>query len=738
MFEAIAMAVRDFNKVLKASSRWTLNLRARSSASTSLEAIGSLMSELVHYAPVAVIAGTSSSTLQVTAPFLGHFGIPIVTPYVQDKAIRRNVLYPSFFRACPSDSNVDSAVKDLLHYFGWRRFCFVHSDLLGTHFVRNIYANTDIYSLDLIRVLRLHYTHGVNKNALGKQKFTSTLRQQMELLRDECRVIVANVHPSDLLPLFRVANELGMLAEGYAWILTRLFRGVQLLDVELQSYLSGALVLRPKVKEEGSSEDMEKRNSDVEDAAGEIDLLQFIGQLCQFSPGVCPGKSVDTFNMAAVYAYNSALFLGDAIDEWIASGGGEMPTCRILSDVFGNGSLSLYMKDPPLDKLILERVNSSLIRAHYGMDRNSTNYDVYNVIGGQMKHVGWWNSSSSEIVGIELFNLVGKHPTIVWPGNTSVMPFGASSINQTLHALVFDSPPFALSERLDNGSWIFTGVAVDLLRNLSSLYGLTLNLTAWHAINNTGSMDDMLDMVASDESAFDMGVGGITKSAPRLHHSNFSASFYQTGFSLLVRAPIALPQSYWYFVKSYDGVVWLCIALTFLLSAMVMLVLDGDAVRKSKAKYLLFDVVIFALKSFVRIHKAPQFRTGCGRLFFFVTQFVLIIIIAVYTANMVRLLRARNTIVMPIKGWNDLFAKRIACLDQAWHKDICKERFHPSWIVFPRVPDIDTGLRLLQKGKVDALIATTPVAEQAAVEHCDVIIVGKQVSDVTILRSATD
>ncbi|GKB11563.1 glutamate receptor 3.4-like protein, partial [Tanacetum coccineum] len=129
----------------------------------------------------------------------------------------------------------------------------------------------DLHQMEIVKVVKV-----VNGGGSGGCDLTELLNRVNMM---DCRVYVVHAHPDSGLAIFSVANKIGMMTSSYVWITT--------------DWLLAAL-----------------DSSEIPDPKS-MDLIQ----------GGIKDKQTSSFNLYALYAYDSVWLLAYAQDKFLKSGG---------------------------------------------------------------------------------------------------------------------------------------------------------------------------------------------------------------------------------------------------------------------------------------------------------------------------------------------------------------------------------------------------------------------------------
>ncbi|WCJ39617.1 glutamate receptor 2.2 [Euphorbia peplus] len=166
--------------------------------------------DLLKDGKVQAILGPTSS---MQAIFLTELGEKAKVPIVSFSASTplSSVKSPYFFQATQNDKTQAEAIGAIIQNFGWRAAVPIYID--------NEYGVGIIpYLMESLQKLDIQIPH---KTAISPLVTDSEILNELyKLISMPTRVFVLHMSPSQGSRLVRIANEVGMMKEGYVWILT--------------------------------------------------------------------------------------------------------------------------------------------------------------------------------------------------------------------------------------------------------------------------------------------------------------------------------------------------------------------------------------------------------------------------------------------------------------------------------------------------------------------------------------
>ena len=692
--EAVRLAVDEINAGLGAASDWRMKSVVLDSERSVFNETNLFLAHLHSDHPVAFIGLPTTVSVHVAAPIAGALSVPAITVTVADRDTRPNGFYPTLLRACPSDILIAGVVKDLVQHFSWTKTCFIHSDdFSGVYAARDIISRAPQYGISIMKTVFVDYTQEGNLT-------TSTL-DGLKVMKDKaCHIIVANLHSTEFLSVMRAANSIGLIAKGNAWILPQFLSGPELLSDEVRKYLEGSLVIRPSMQ------------------GNEENLKVFARKLNARKPSICPSATTASVSLEAVFAYDVTNLLGDALKKWVANGDGALPALDCTGKLSVSKNIHLYpwKRSSQLLGLIKSSVHvggggpMSLANPSRG-----TNYDIFSIQDRSLIRIGNW----SYFDGLNMQPL-NSGLRITWTGGTYEVPSGKGFANETLKILVPLSRPFTfLLNDPPTKNEDFAGVAIDILKSVSTLAGFNYTLIRW-----SGTWNRMVEVAGDPSNDIDLAIGSITVTKNRSRYCNFSRSIYLTGLRMAVKRPATIVHGQWDFFAPLDWTVWLVLVVTLLTTAAILTQLDSEGVRTDRQGSLYFDSLFFSLCTFFFVHEADEIKRGLARIFLVVVQFSMLVLVASYTANMANFLSNREE-TSTVSSYADLFNKRVAVRPGTTNYDYVKDEMGLRYLV--EVNNAVEATEKLRSGEADAYIADSPHLTRMASESCDVVIVSNQV-----------
>ncbi|RWR75361.1 glutamate receptor 2.7-like protein [Cinnamomum micranthum f. kanehirae] len=198
----------------------------------------------------AIIGPQTSAQAQFVAELVDKYHVPMLS-FSATSPFISSIRTPYFIRTALSDFSQVNAIAAIIKAFGWREVIQIWEDTL--------YGNGVIRFLtDALQEVDTHVSY---RYVISQEMTNDEIAQELyKLKKIQTRVFIVHSSPSLNSHLFFKANELGMMSEGFVWIVTD---GVaSFLDSMNSSVIQtilGVLGVRPYVQESNEMHKFTKR-----------------------------------------------------------------------------------------------------------------------------------------------------------------------------------------------------------------------------------------------------------------------------------------------------------------------------------------------------------------------------------------------------------------------------------------------------------------------------------------------
>ncbi|XP_024464009.2 glutamate receptor 3.2 isoform X2 [Populus trichocarpa] len=502
----------------------------------------------------------------VMAHVLSHLANELQVPFLSFTALDPTLSplqFPYFIQTAPNDLFQMTAIADIVSYYGWSEVTAVFNDD-----DQNRNGITVLGDKLAERRCKISY-----KAALPPEPKATRSNIQDELakiLGMESRVIVLNTFSKTGLLVFDVAKALGMMENGFVWIVTSWLSTVidsaSPLPTTANS-IQGVLALRPHTPDS-------KRKRD------------FISRWKQLSNG-----SIG-LNPYGLYAYDTVWLLARALKSFFDQGNTiSFTNDSRLGGIGGGylnlGALSIFDGGSQLLKNILQTSMTGLTGPfRFNPDRSilHPSYDIINVLETGYQQVGYWsNYSGLSVVPPE--TLYGKAAnrssssqhlqSVVWPGGTTARPRGWVFPNNGKELQI--GIPNRVSYRdfvsKVNGTDMVQGYCIDVFLAAIKLlpYAVPHKFIPFGDGHKNPTYYDLVYKITT--RVFDAVIGDVAIVTNRTKIVDFTQPYIESG--LVVVAPVKKRNSNaWAFLRPFSPLMWAVTAMFFLIVGAVVWILE--------------------------------------------------------------------------------------------------------------------------------------------------------------------
>ncbi|KAL5699840.1 hypothetical protein ACHQM5_030682 [Ranunculus cassubicifolius] len=649
----IIMGLTDYYSAHNTSTRLVLHIR--DSNEDVVDAASSAV-DLMKNVQVQAILGPQSSS---EAKFVVEIGNKAQVPIISFTATSPSLSFgktPYFIRATLNDFTQVKAIAALVQAFGWREIVPIYEDTdygedmipYLTDAIQNISACAPYRS-----VLSLTFTDDQIRVKL------------LELMTMQTRVFVVHMRPSLASRLFSIAEQVGMMNKGYAWIITDGLTDIlDSMDVSLVSVMQGVLGLKPHVP-----------NSEKLDTFKRRWKRRFLTD----------NPNADKAEMSAVglWAYDSVWALATAAEKAI--------TASPEFERANNGKKSTDLKalgtsqnGPKLLRSLLQTNFTGLSGKFWLKDGQlqPPPFKIVNVKGKGGTEIGFWSptfgiSRKLPLTGSKSTYTVTKDNLgpIIWPGESVVVPKGwelpTSGKKLKIGVPVKDGfKEFVEVKKNNRGNAPeVTGFCIDVFKAVIGLMPYSVPYEFVPFENNDGqrggSYNDLIDQVVlqvSQSTRFsnfyfhhfiyhlnclkqkvDGVVGDITILANRSLYVDFALPFTESGVSMVVPLKDDGRKNTWIFLEPLTMGLWVTSGAFFIFTGFVVWVLEHRINKdfRGRPAQQVGMIFWFSFSTLVFAHK-EKVVSNLARFVLIIWIFVVLILTSSYTASLTSMLTVQK------------------------------------------------------------------------------------------------
>ncbi|XP_055823221.1 glutamate receptor 3.7 isoform X2 [Solanum dulcamara] len=666
---------------------------------------------------VVAIIGPQSSAIAHMISFISNgLHVPLISYAATDPTLS-SLQFPFFLRTTQSDQYQMEAVADIVYFYEWKEVIAI---FLDDDYGRNgIAALNDALAKKMSKIsyklpLPINYDLSDVVYVLNQSKSLGP------------RVFVVHINPDSQLRFFNVVQKLKMTGSNYVWLMTDWFSTtLDSFSPKNRSFLralEGVVSLRPYIPQT-----TRKRT--------------FLARWRKLQQNELVDSGLTAYGL---YAYDTVWVVARSIDNLLQQGGN---ISFSLSNML-NGTTSDKLQLGKLREFdgggllmnILSKTNFTGLtgKIHFSPDRDliGSGYEVINIAQQQIHTVGYWlNFSGLSILPPKALQnketAVQNLKSVTWPGGKSEIPRGWVIANDERPLRIGFPRRASFTEFVTlNDSHNVQGYCIDLFYEARKLvpYDVPFKFVPFGTGLANPNYDALVNMVATD--VFDAAVGDIAVVTNRTRMVDFTQPYVSTG--LVIVAPINNSESSaWVFLKPFTLEMWGVTALSFLIIAVVIWILEhrvNDDFRGPPKR----QITTMFLFSFSTLFKTNQENTvsTLGRMVMVVWLFLLLVITSSYTASLTSILTVQQ-LSSPITGIDSLIASnsligyQVGSFAYSYLKDILN--IAPSRLISLRSPEeFEAALRRGSgNGGVMAIVDELPYMELFLQNRTDFGIIGR-------------
>ena len=656
---------------------------------------------------VGVVGPLWASVGDIVAPLANKAQLPFLSPaafttafHVTQGAGIGSSDIPYLRRVCCNNTRNAELLIDIIRAYKWNRIGVFVSD--------NDYGHSS--SQQLSSMARQHSiiipkTISVSPKLDTDSPTPSIVASDLTVLTElKVRIFVCMVMDNQIKDVLLAANESGLIGPDFVW----LFGNTGAEPPELLNRLSADV--RPLTKGAvftyltSSASPSKSLLQDWQQVAGE------------WYPAA---RNATTVNTYALLAYDTIQLLAEAIhDVLIEAGGlntnfsyGQEPMVNNLLQlpVLNNGSALLNR----LQNITSDGFSGALRIDEGGDVKRSTAYTVYNVLNrSSVVSVGTWDRTSSTP------SSTGWKATtdILWNNGSNIPPLDQDqSARQTLRILVpQDDEPYIFYDGNKTGTKAYSGFAIDLLKHLSSEIGFSYEFELWNE-----TWDRMVETVGRPDTIYDMAIGDITVTSYRELVCDFTSSFFQSSYRILVKRPSSSSASgLWQFFDPFSWDVWIMLLAFLFFSSFMLWFLEHWHLRHVSPG--LAETMWVSFSTFYSTQKAEKITSNYGRFYLIVACFIVMVINAAFTANMTSFLLDKD-VTLPYSTLPEVGSLGVGVQGGTATYRYIKNVEHVPNVVETKYDD---AVKHLNDGTIAVFINNEPSQKYLALNDCGVALSG--------------
>ncbi|THG22206.1 hypothetical protein TEA_005543 [Camellia sinensis var. sinensis] len=624
--KGISMALSDFYSS-HVHYKTRLELHVRDSKDNVVGAAAAAV-ELLKTEQVKAIIGPLTS---MQANFLIHLGEEAHVPIISFSATSPSLSYlrsPYFFRAALNDSSQVQPITAIIQAFGWKEVVPIYTE--------NEYGEglipflTDTFQENEIRVL---YKSTIRPVASDEE----IVAELYKLMTMQTRVFIVHMTCSLSARLFTKANEIGMMSEGYVWIITdgitnswNFFDPSTVIDS-----MQGVIGVQPHVPKSKKLEDF----------------------ISRWKNKTHQEKTTSDLNVFGLWAYDAAAALAMAVEK-------VGPLNLSISNIAKNSTTDFGSVGVSQNGIHLcQALSSTRFRGLSGNfsfvdgQLQSSAFEIVNVIGNGPRGIGLWTPEHGIVRQLK-FDAVNTSykdystsqanlKAIIWPGDTTytpkgwVVPTNGKVLRVAVPVKTFYSDFVRVSRDPITNRTMVTGYCIDVFEAVMAAlpYSVPYEYIPFEKpYGEQGGFDILLHQLFLGK--FDVVVGDVTIRENRSNYVDFTFPYTESGVTMIV--PFKDKKNYktaWVFLKPLTWDLWVTSTCFFVFIGFVILILERQINEDFNGTPLrqVSNSVWFSFSTMVFSHK-EKVVSNLARFVVIIWCFVVLILTQSYTASLTSLL----------------------------------------------------------------------------------------------------
>lgn len=413
----------------------------------------------------AIIGPQTSEEAEFVVDLGERARVPIVT-FSATSPFLSQVKAPYLVRVAASDNAQVKAIAAIVQTFRWRHVTVIHED--------TVYGNGVIpYLVCALEGIDSHvpYRSVISTKATDEQ----IVIELQKLVIMSTRVFVVHMSLALASRFFLKAKELGMMSEGYAWIVTYgITSSLNLMDSSVVESMQGLIGLRPYIapSEELNNFRLKWKSKFSKDK-----------KISEFE--------IDEGNIFCLWAYDAVWALGEAAEKVGPSG-------KFITYL---DSVPVSETGPRLLKAITESKFNGLSGKFQLMEGEvqPLAFQIVNIIGNNRTNgIGFWTPArgiSNQLISYMNSASLTDVEQIVWPGKSKVtpkgwiMPVSGKKLRIGVPAREEFTELVKVHKDEQTGAIIVTGFCIDVFKAAVAMlpYPLSYEFIPWLTTNGTYS-----------------------------------------------------------------------------------------------------------------------------------------------------------------------------------------------------------------------------------------------------------
>ncbi|KAL4653335.1 hypothetical protein ACB092_01G295300 [Castanea dentata] len=536
-----------------------------------------------------------------------------------------------FFQASQNSSSQVKAISAIIQAYGWREVVPIYID--------NEYGQGMIpFLIDALQEVdaRVPYRSVIpplaSDDQIGEELY--------KLMTMQTRVFIMHM-PIDLgSRLFTKAREIGMISEGYVWIMTsRMTNSIHSIESSVHDSIQGVLGLKTYVPKTIELENF---------------TLRWKTKFHQDNPNILDVE----LNVKGLWAYDAASALARAVEKAGTTNFGFEYTTG-SSNLTDLATMGVSLNGPKLRQALLDTRFTGLageFSLQNGQLQSST-FQIINVNGNGERGVAFWTPKNGLIRELNSTNISTYSTSrrnlgpIIWPGDSSSIPKGweIPTNGKKLRVGVPVKDGFFEFVKVEHDASTnttkVTGYSIDIFKAVIKAlpYNVDYELIPFAKPNgeSAGTYNDMVYQVYLGN--FDALAADTTIIANRSNYVDFTLPYTESGVTMVVPIKDNDRKNAWVFLKPLTWDLWITSGIFFVFIGFVVWVLEHRINEEFRGppSHEIGTSLWYSFSTMVFAQKETLF-SNLARFVVIIWVFVVLILTQSYTASLTSLLTVQQ------------------------------------------------------------------------------------------------
>ncbi|CAB4269251.1 unnamed protein product [Prunus armeniaca] len=609
VLSCISAAVADFYQLHKNYSTRVV-LHSRDSKGEPLHALSAALNLLNDIKVEAIIGAQTSMEAHLLAD-LGEAGkVPVMSLSEPSPPPLNDNKYPFRIGIIPDQTSLAMAISAIFDIFKWKDVTLVYDE--NTDYGKNIIPAV-VNSFQETNV-RIAHTSSIAASSTNEQ-IIEELRKLMEL-----KTKVFLVHISHLLVprLFLNAKKLGMMSEGYVWIMTSSSMNfLHSMDSNVIESMEGVLGLK----------------SHIPASTG---LQNLTSRLRRKFYMEYSNKEVTELSPYGIWAYDATWVLAEAVE-------------RIRRK---NSTRSFSKHGVVLLREILQTGFKGLSGEVQYPDGKLTSggFEIVNVVGKEERTVGFWPCKEEKTTKESCMPLSNRRnllftdnlETISWPGGSKRQLSSEIKLRIGVPVKVGFKELVGVEHDLQTNRTYVTGFSIDVFETAIKALPYKVHYEFFPFENANGVMagayNDLVYQVYLKN--YDAVVGDTTITSNRSQYVDFTIPYTDFGVGMLVPNE---KDNMWIFLKPLSTGLWIASAGFFILTGFIVWLIERPVNQEFQGTrwQQIGTIFWFSFSTLVFAHR-ERLLNNLAKFVVIIWVFVVLILTSSYTATLASMMTVKQ------------------------------------------------------------------------------------------------